>query len=153
MKYWLDTEVRDVATRLIEAHHPHLKQLKVAYIMKPEGTVSNGKVTAGMCIRCDDRAFLLHGTDFIMEIAKNIWDDAQPKFQEAIVDHELSHMGVKVDEHGVPARDPKTGRIRTYVKHHDMEEFEGVVERYGAYRKDLRSFLDSFKKGEKKVPA
>lgn len=48
----------------------------------------------------------------------------------ALVEHELYHCGHKRDEFGQPAFD-KHGRPKLGIRGHDVEEFVGIVERYG----------------------
>ncbi|WP_258129226.1 putative metallopeptidase [Achromobacter anxifer] len=49
----------------------------------------------------------------------------------ALVEHELYHLGQRTDEFGAPAFD-KEGRPKLRIVGHDVEEFVGVVARYGA---------------------
>ena len=48
----------------------------------------------------------------------------------ALVEHELSHIGHKTDEFGAPAF-TQDGLPKLFIKGHDIEEFVGVIERYG----------------------
>ena len=48
----------------------------------------------------------------------------------ALVEHELSHIAHKLDAYGVPAFD-KAGRPKLCIQGHDVEQFVGVVARYG----------------------
>lgn len=48
----------------------------------------------------------------------------------ALVEHELYHVGQQVDAFGGPAFD-KEGRPKLRIVGHDVEEFVGVVARYG----------------------
>lgn len=48
----------------------------------------------------------------------------------ALVEHELYHLGQAMDAHGAPAFD-KLGRPKLRTVGHDVEEFVGVVARYG----------------------
>ena len=148
-KYEKSTDLKNLAETLIEKHHPNLKEVKIAYEFRDEASVSNGKVVAGRTVRVDDRNYALHGHDVIIEIAKDVWDEATDKFRIAIMDHELSHVGVRLEEYGEPQRDLKTDRVKVYLKHHDIEEFADVLERYGAYHADLRAFLAAFERNKK----
>lgn len=53
----------------------------------------------------------------------------------ALVEHELYHIGHKKDEFGAPAF-TKEGMPKLFIRGHDVEEFVGVVERYGVGRPD-----------------
>lgn len=48
----------------------------------------------------------------------------------ALVEHELYHIGHAPDAYGAPAFD-KEGRPKLRIVGHDVEEFVGVVARYG----------------------
>ncbi|MBX3653210.1 MAG: hypothetical protein KF686_03430 [Ramlibacter sp.] len=48
----------------------------------------------------------------------------------ALVEHELYHIGHKQDEFGAPAF-TQDGMPKLYIRGHDVEEFVGVVRRYG----------------------
>lgn len=50
----------------------------------------------------------------------------------ALIEHELYHIGVKRDEDGNPLVSASTGEYKYFLRGHDVEEFHGVVQRYGA---------------------
>lgn len=50
----------------------------------------------------------------------------------ALIEHELYHIGVKRDEDGNPLISASTGEYKYFLRGHDVEEFHGVVQRYGA---------------------
>lgn len=50
----------------------------------------------------------------------------------ALVEHELYHVGAKRDEDGNYLVSQSTGEYKYYLRPHDVEEFHGVVQRYGA---------------------
>lgn len=149
--YETSKEVRAVAEQLISSNHPKLAGLKIEYLFRDEAAVSNGKVTVAMACRVDDRNWALTRTDFIIEVAKDVWDSAEPRFREAVLDHELCHIGLNCDENGAVKKDAKTNRAKGYIRKHDMEEFEDVVVRHGSYRKDLRSFIEAYAKRRQPV--
>lgn len=143
-------EVESIAQSIIKNDRPNLVMLKISYLFRPEAPVSDGHVTAGMCRRVDDVNRTLHDQDVIIEIAKDIWDEATAEFKRALVDHELGHVGIRMDEDGQPMIDEKTERVKVFIRKHDIEEFEEVLERHGAYHKSLREFLAAFDKSKKK---
>jgi len=149
-RYEESGNLKTLANVLVGKHHPALKSLKIAYEFREEAAVSNGKVIAGKCIRVDDRNWILHGYDIIIEIARDVWDEATSQFQIAVLDHELTHIGVRIEETGEEQRDPKTDRIKTFIRLHDIEEFSSVLERYGEYHADLRAFLEAFARRKSK---
>lgn len=50
----------------------------------------------------------------------------------ALIEHELYHIAHKKDKYGVPSYNRETGKPNLAIQGHDVEEFIGVVRRYGA---------------------
>lgn len=65
----------------------------------------------------------------------------------ALVEHELYHIAGKVDRFGAPAFDRDTGKRALEMRGHDVEEFVGVVKRYGATSPDLQDMVRAVNKG------
>lgn len=49
----------------------------------------------------------------------------------ALVEHELYHCGQEIDQYGAPKFSRSTGLPAFTIRGHDVEEFVGVVRRYG----------------------
>jgi len=54
------------------------------------------------------------------------------KFSITALEHELYHIVQSVDEFGAPKFNRDTGMPTLTLRGHDVEEFVGVVRRYGA---------------------
>lgn len=67
----------------------------------------------------------------------------------ALVEHELYHCAQKVDQYGAPKFNKETGRPSFGIRGHDVEEFTGVVRRYGVGSVDgpLASMIIAAAKG------
>ena len=141
--YREDPDLRAVASGLIAKHYPLLKHVKIAYLFRDEVAVSNGKAIAGRMIKCDDMNKALHAHDVVIEIAGPIWADATSQFREALMDHELMHIGLKVDGQGELER-KENGAPRIYNRMHDVEEFNEVLERHMQWNAQLRDFLAGY---------
>jgi putative metallopeptidase len=61
----------------------------------------------------------------------------------ALVEHELSHCGVERDAFGAPKFGKSTGLPSFTLVGHDVEEFVGVVRRYGADATGVRVLVDA----------
>lgn len=57
-------------------------------------------------------------------------------------------MGFRYDKNGAVKIDEESGRLVGYCRHHDIEEFEEVLNIYGVWHGELRKFLDGYKKKE-----
>jgi hypothetical protein len=60
----------------------------------------------------------------------------------ALVEHELYHCGTKLDEFGMP-KFKQDGTPAFAIRGHDVEEFVGVVARYGAEAAGVSAMVDA----------
>jgi hypothetical protein len=60
----------------------------------------------------------------------------------ALVEHELYHCAQKADEHGMP-KFKQDGTPSFCIRGHDVEEFVGVVARYGAEAAGVSAMIDA----------
>lgn len=131
---------------IIEAHHPHLTEAKIALAWKLDWQPgSDGHLTLGMCKKASDLDRLLHDFDFVILLNRDYWGEFSPAQQKAILDHELAHAAVTLDDKGKPKK-TDDGRLVYRIRKHDLEEFREIVERHGLYRADLEEFARSIQK-------
>ncbi|PKF31942.1 putative metallopeptidase [Acinetobacter proteolyticus] len=62
----------------------------------------------------------------------------------ALIEHELYHITHKKDQYGIPSYNRETGKPNLTMQAHDVEEFTGVVRRYGA-NKEVQQMIDAAK--------
>jgi predicted metallopeptidase len=151
MEYEFNEEAETTAEEIIEKHHPHLIGLKIAYLFKqrpdhgeeetkPRKSPRHGKKVALAKARLVSKIYgelLRQDYKFIIEFDRELWDELTLAQQAALVDHELSHCGNDADG--------------CYLKHHDLEEFRGVVERHGLWKSDIEDFAEAITK-QKRQP-
>jgi hypothetical protein len=82
--------------------------------------------------RAVDHLCLLFGRvpDFLLTFSAPLAAEASDAAWCALVEHELYHCGQKLDRDKLPKFDPE-GKPVWAMQRHDVEEFIGVVERYG----------------------
>lgn len=69
--------------------------------------------------------------DFIITLDANYCHRCTDEEFCALVEHEMYHITQKFDPFGTPVFVKETGRPSLCIKGHDVEEFIGVVRRYG----------------------
>ena len=84
--------------------------------------------------------------DFIMILDAEWWTQATPLQREALVFHELLHADHMLDKEGEPRFDDEGNPIWG-LRGHDIEEFNDVVERYGAWSPDIGRFIQAAHRG------
>ncbi len=137
------SEVKTMASKLIDRFHPHLVDAKdkVAYFIK------EGLTSAGKCKRCTAfERHVMEGIMFIILIDRDFWNAAMPDQKLALVDHELCHIGRNTQtmegEEGkavkawCDAADPKSWKLVD----HDVEEFGAIIKRHGLWDSSREKF-------------
>lgn len=69
---------------------------------------------------------------YLITIDASYCDQATDRDFCALIEHELYHIGVERDQDGEPLYSDITGLPKHYLAGHDVEEFVGVVKRWGA---------------------
>lgn len=78
---------------------------------------------------------------FIITLAADYCEQCNDLEFCALVEHELYHIAQATDDYGAPKFNKETGMPVLKLRRHDVEEFVGVVRRYGA-SKDVQEMVD-----------
>lgn len=163
-------DVRRMAQGIISEHHSHLitNQVYVKFLFCEEPEKVKGREALGTARKesglnaylalCDDpdvprsAAFAGDGKPLVEEffliiIWRDFWKsrDTTDHQRRALVDHELSHLWSEeqVDKDGHP-----TGKILLSLLPHDLEEFDRIVSRYGAWQPDIEAFAKALRSAQ-----
>lgn len=134
------SEVEKIAKSLIPEFHPHLvENIRVDYVFTDKtnkrgskevwGTMR--KVSALNAYLASDANSQKHGATeafFVMVISEPVWNNLNDQQKKALVDHELCHAKVDVDDEG---------NYKLKIVPHDMEEFTEIVKRHGLWAEDV----------------
>ncbi|MGI4812701.1 MAG: putative metallopeptidase [Janthinobacterium lividum] len=123
-----------IVTQIRKKYYSTFKQAKIITIMR------NGKWSNYGTIRVvsDEQKQAGINGDYILTLSAPAWDSFNANQKKALVDHELAHMVKKETKKGIIYR----------CRHHDIEEFNAIVERYGEWRPNITSFRKSLAKGK-----
>lgn len=132
---------------LIQSHHEELTNatIALAWALAWKADV-DGRCTIGKCRKASDLDRELVKIDFVILLSAEFWRAAKEPQRIALLDHELHHATVRLDRDGEPVRDER-GRVCYRMRKHDIEEFSGVVQRYGLYKRDLETFAAAIRSG------
>jgi len=123
-------DVIDIAQDLIEKYHTDAAFANICYLFKEKHKKQGSKIITGECSKQSDKLKILHGFDFIIEFAYDIWEQLSDIQKQALVLHELKHIEIT---------EGKSGEIKLRIAKHDLEEFRDVVEIFGLYTQDLQA--------------
>jgi hypothetical protein len=155
---WVRATFIDEEGPLHNPDHAHLDQANIGFVWTNESNSRAGRTVLGQCEIMPPmamgkwaRARAIHQIetwfgempDFLITIfapATEIMDD--PSFM-ALIEHELYHAAQATDEFGMPKFNKQTGRPIFSIRGHDVEEFVGVVRRYGADAAGVRAMIEA----------
>lgn len=145
----LDSEPYQILNKM-RAFHEDVIEAAIALAwrksLKPD---KDGHLILGKCIKVSDLQKEFAAYDFIILLNREVWEDSEftEKQKEALVDHELCHAAGVVDDDG--AKYDERGRRVFRSRKHDIEEFYGIVQRHGCYKRDLELFAEALLKKRK----
>jgi len=137
-------DARDIATRLIAAHHQHLQEALMLYVFTDQKRTKNGKRVLGTASKLSAKErFLMRS---LLPVADGADDDAQPAFlilldlemwrllltpeqRDALIDHELCHCVISDGD--------------AAIRGHDVEEFRAVIEWHGLWEPALEELHET----------
>lgn len=134
-EYWIaGQELHELAGRIVNEHHPLLVEhdVNIAFLMRDKAAKRGGRVVMGSASKASAKIQALTGQPiaFIIEIADEIWQDLKDPQKAALLDHELCHCVVEVED----------GEVKYSLRSHDLEEFNEIVLRHGEWKEDIRNF-------------
>ena len=81
--------------------------------------------------------------DFLITLSASFCRDHSDVEFCALIEHELYHIAHAKNEFGMPKYSRDTGKPILAIQAHDVEEFVGVVRRYGASQDDIQRLIDA----------
>lgn len=125
--------VENIARRLIKENHSHLATARIRYIWVSEASKKSGKPVLGKVRKISGALQFLTDLEFLVEVALDAFNDLDERQRVALVDHLLERCFGDEDE--------KTGEMKWTLRDPDVQEFQGILDRHGAWNEDLRNFV------------
>lgn len=85
--------------------------------------------------------------DFLITLYAPWFAEADDASRLALIEHELYHCSCHRDETGEPLYNDRTGRPLLTMRGHDVEQFIGVVRRYGPDAAGVRELVEVAERG------
>lgn len=143
---WVQAHLLNKESPLFNRDHLHLASAHIGYLWAYSLAKSKGRDLLGQAWHPNFRGHTwpryraeqqLEGwfgdvPDFVIMLDANFCEHADDASFCALLEHELYHCDVVRDEWGCIQYSERTGDVTYRIRPHDVEEFEGVVRRYGA---------------------
>lgn len=143
---WIAQEIIAPTGALHNPDHAHLQDADLAFLWAAESFGKAGRTVLGQAEQVMFRAggwqkarqeqqmveWFGRVPDFLITLAADYCASCSDVEFCALVEHELYHVAQARDAFGAPAFNKDTGMPKLRIVAHDVEEFVGVVRRYGA---------------------
>lgn len=158
---WIRETFLDDASALYNRDHAHLQDAKLGILWTNCDNSKNMRVVIGqaelmppMAMGKWQRARAIQQVeewfdglpDFLLTFSAPAAIDMDDVSFCALVEHELYHCAQKLDKFGMPAFNQSTGKPVFAMRGHDVEQFVGVVERYGADAAGVSAMVEAAKR-------
>ncbi|WP_313522550.1 putative metallopeptidase [Shinella sp.] len=156
---WVQVTFLDEASPVANPEHAHLVDAHIGCLWAAVENTRKGKRVIGQCetgtpqgamgkwakARVEQQITEWFGSvpDFIITLDANYCAACGDAEFMALVEHELYHAAQDVDSFGAPKFNSQTGRPVFTIRGHDVEQFIGVVRRYGADAAGVRELVDA----------
>jgi hypothetical protein len=153
--YWVQEQIISSDGRLHNPDHAHLAEADIGLLWAASAFNKKGRTVLGQAeevmmraggwqkARMEQQLYEWFGrkSDFIITLAADFCMNCSDLEFCALVEHELYHIAQKKDEFGAPEF-TRDGQPKLCMRGHDVEEFTGVVRRYGA-SEEVKQLIDA----------
>lgn len=145
-----------IAERLMaDPEHKHLREneIRIEYLFRHESKMKGGRVVLGSVHEPNCQGEMrslfewmlgrLFGSlpDYVIILDHGFWESVTLQTREALLFHELCHVKQALDEYGGLKFNKQTGLPIYRLVSHDIEEFNAVVAKFGAWSPDIADFI------------
>lgn len=153
---WVSDNILMESGHLYNPDHFHLHAADIAFMWASNAFDKRGRAVLGQCeqvmlraggwqkARMEQQMHEWFGRipKFIITLAADYCEQCNDLEFCALVEHELYHIAQATDDFGAPKFNKETGQPVLTMRGHDVEEFTGVVRRYGA-SKEVQELVDA----------
>ena len=124
-------QAESIGNALCEQVHRHLRTERTGYLFKKKLGGRGEKITMAKASIVSPKLKFFAELDFLVDISWEVWMHLEPHQRVALIDHELSHFGIDETDKGEKVR---------VIFPHDVEEFDGIIRRWGFWKPDVANF-------------
>ncbi|WP_312384587.1 putative metallopeptidase [Atlantibacter subterraneus] len=153
---WVNRQILNEGGGIHNPDHAHLIDAELRFMWASDSFVKKGRYVLGQAeqvmlraggwqkARMEQQMYEWFGRipEFIITLAADYCAQCSDLEFCALVEHELYHIAQETDEFGAPKFYRDSGLPKLKLRGHDVEEFVGVVRRYGAGH-DVQQLVDA----------
>lgn len=152
---WIQQKVLAETSSIHNPEHAHLIDANIGVLWASSGFAKQGRVVLGQAEQVMFRAggwqkarqeqqirdWFGEVPDYLITLAADYCAECTDAEFCALVEHELYHIAQATDQYGAP-KFTQEGLPKLQMRSHDVEEFVGVVRRYGPSH-DVQQLIDA----------
>ncbi len=152
---WIQAEILAATGSIHNEDHAHLVDANIGVLWASSGFAKQGRVVLGQAEQVMFRAggwqkarqeqqmrdWFGEVPDYLITLAADYCAQCSDAEFCALVEHELYHIAQATDQYGAP-KFTQEGLPKLQMRSHEVEEFVGVVRRYGA-GEDVQQLIDA----------
>lgn len=156
---WIHRQILSDDGGLYNPDHAHLPEADICFMWASNSFSKRGRAVLGQAeqvmlraggwqkARMEQQMYEWFGRvpEFVITLAADYCSQCSDLEFCALVEHELYHIAQATDDYGAPKFNKETGLPVLTLRGHDVEEFTGVVRRYGA-SEDVQKLVDAANK-------
>ncbi len=127
-----------IAGGLIPNYHPELATARISYVFVSEASSKGGQDLLGKVKKISGFLEWALEYDFLIEVAQDKWATLEQQQRTALVDHLLERCTGEEDE--------KTGEMKWKLREPNVQEFDSILDRHGAWHPQLAGFVSIAKR-------
>ncbi|HEP1033828.1 putative metallopeptidase [Enterobacter kobei] len=153
---WINRQILSDTGSIHNPDHEHLLEADLCFMWASDSFAKKGRYVLGQAeqvmlraggwqkARMEQQMHEWFGRipKFIITLAANYCSQCSDLEFCALVEHELYHIAQATYDFGAPKFNKETGQPVLTLRGHDVEEFTGVVRRYGA-SKEVQELVDA----------
>lgn len=159
LREWMEATFLNPSSPVHNPEHAHLAHAEIGFLWTVVENSRKGRRIIGQCEEGKPQGAMGKWARARAEMQIKQWFGFVPDFIitldaeycracgdaefMALVEHELYHAAQERDGFGAPKFSRATGRPIFTIRGHDVEEFVGVVRRYGADAAGVRAIVDA----------
>lgn len=152
---WIETQILAETGSIHNPDHAHLLDADIGVLWASSSFTKQGRVVVGQAEQVMFRAggwqkarqeqqmidWFCRVPAFVITLAADYCSQCSDAEFCALVEHELYHIAQATDQYGAP-KFTQEGLPKLQMRAHDVEEFVGVVRRYGASQ-EVRALVEA----------
>lgn len=135
----VEPDALDLVQEAIDSWHPALHHARIGVCFRSEPQKRGNSEVWAAISKVSPHVGVLARLDYVLWLAKPVWEKLPRAGRLALLDHELCHAF-------------QNDNLDWSIREHDVEEFYEIIERHGFWRPALARLVQSVNAAQRRFP-